>query len=339
VSHQLPVSTFGLVLHPTKPVGDSITTILSWAAGHAEAALAREQDRLRVPPEVELVSDEEFAERVEAVIALGGDGTMLGAMRLVADRPVPVLGVNHGNLGFLVEVTPPMLESALGKLVAGDFTIESHACLVAEAGDVELATAHGFNDVVLARLGRTGAVSIDLAVNGVGYGYYKGDAVVISTADGSTAYNYAAGGPILSPSAAAVAVTPVAPMAGISRSAVLGASDEIRLTVAEDSAPVAVDVDGTASAELKPGDVLTARLRPDAAQVVRLAAGTHASLSRVKLSLLDLPLRREQLLDLVPEELRRGLASERPGFSEPSVGPGFGNDRARESFDDPRALG
>ncbi len=310
MSHQLPVTTFGLVLHPTKPVGDSIATIMAWSAEHTDAALAREQDRLRVPSGVELVSDEEFTARVQAVIALGGDGTMLGAMRLVAERPVPVLGVNHGNLGFLVEVTPTMLQAALDKLVAGDFTIESHPCLVAEAGDVELTTAHGFNDVVLARLGRTGAVSVDLAVNDVQYGYYKGDAVVISTPDGSTAYNYAAGGPILSPSTSAVVVTPVAPMAGISRSAVLGANDEVRLTVADDSAPVAVDVDGTASAELKGGDALTIRLRPDAAQVVRLAAGTHASLSRVKLSLLDLPLRREQLLELVPEEIRERMARE-----------------------------
>jgi NAD+ kinase len=333
VSHELPVSTFGLVLHPTKPVADSITTIVRWATGHGGTALAREQDRLRVPAGVEVVGEEEFADRVDGVVALGGDGTMLGAMRLVAPRPVPVLGVNHGNLGFLVEVMPQTLEPALAQLTTGDFTLESHAALAAEAGDIELATALGFNDVVLARLGRTGAVSVDLAVNDIQYGYYKGDAVVVSTPDGSTAYNYAAGGPILSPSVAAVVVTPVAPMAGISRSAVLGASDEIRLTVAGDSAPVAVDVDGTAAAVLEPGETVSMRLRPDAAQVVRLAAGLHASRSRVKLSLLDLPLRRDQLLELVPEELRQRVAS-----AGPSGGPGAGSGTARGSIEDPRAV-
>jgi NAD+ kinase len=103
--------------------------------------------------------------RVGGVVALGGDGTMLGAMRLVIDRPVPVLGVNHGNLGFLVEATPLTLAPALAQLSTGDFTVESHGCLVADAADVPLETGFGFNDVVLARLGRAGAVSVDLTVN------------------------------------------------------------------------------------------------------------------------------------------------------------------------------
>jgi NAD+ kinase len=308
VTHGPGVETFGLVLHPTRDVGESIATIATWAREHGRHVLAREQDRLRVPAEVQVVPDAQFVERVGGVVALGGDGTMLGAMRLVIDRPVPVLGVNHGNLGFLVEVYPQTLAPALAQLAAGDFTIESHGCVAAHAGGIELSTEFGFNDVVLARLGRTGAVSVDLTVNGLQYGYYRCDAVVISTPNGSTAYNYAAGGPVLSPSAAATVITPVAPMAGISRAVVLGAGDHVELTVAEDSAPVAVDVDGTAAGELKSGDVLSATLRVDAGYVVRLSAGAHASRSRVKLSLLDLPLRRDQLLELIPESLRQGMA-------------------------------
>jgi NAD+ kinase len=258
-----------------------------------------------VSADVDIVSDTEFGEQVDGIVALGGDGTMLGAMRLVIDRPVPVLGVNHGNLGFLVEVTPPTLAPALAQLATGDFTIESHGCLVAEADGITLETRFGFNDVVLARLGRTGAVSVDLAVNGLKFGYYRCDAVVLATPNGSTAYNYAAGGPVLSPSATAIVITPVAPMAGISRGVVLGAADRVSLTVSAESAPVAIDVDGTAAGELKPGDVISAGLRVDAAQVVRLSADKHASRSRVKLSLLDLPLRRDQLLELIPENLRQ----------------------------------
>ena len=152
--------------------------------------------------------------------------------------------------------------------------------------------------------------------------------MVLSTPNGSTAYNYAAGGPVLSPSAACTVITPVAPMAGIGRPVVLGAGDRVSLTVASDSAPVAVDVDGTPAGELKPGDVLTARLREDAAQVVRLSAGEHASRSRVKLSLLDLPLRRDQLLELIPAELRenaelsvrRCLLKSSPAERRPAAG-------------------
>ena len=322
VSHDATgVSTFGLVLHPTKPVDESVRTITAWARSHSGRVLVREQDRHRVPPGVEIVPDDAFVAQADGIVALGGDGTMLGAMRLVIDRPVPVLGVNHGNLGFLVEVVPQTLGPALAQLAAGDFTVESHACLVAEAAGITLATGFGFNDVVLARLGRQGAVSVDLKVNDLQYGYYKSDAVVLATPNGSTAYNYSAGGPVISPSAVATVITPVAPMAGISRGVVLGASDRVSLSVAEDSAPVAIDVDGTAAGELKPGDVLSAGLRVDAGLVVRLSAGAHANRSRIKLSLLDLPLRRDQLLELIPAELRERAelsvrqsgAAEQPG--------------------------
>lgn len=308
MSHGPGVYHVGLVLHPSRPVADSIAVITDFARERSTVVFAREQDRLRVPAGVEVLGDEDFVQRVDGIVALGGDGTMLGAMRLVIDRRVPVLGVNHGNLGFLVEVPPRDLAPALARLAVGDFTIESHHCLVAQAAGTELETRFGFNDVVLARLGRTGAVSVDLTVNERRYGYYKSDAVVISTPNGSTAYNYAAGGPVLSPSVEGTVITPVAPMAGIARAVVLGAGDHVELSVAPDSASVAVDIDGTAAGELKADGVLTARLRTDAGHVVRLSAGLHASRSRVRLSLLDLPLRRDQLLELIPEHLRHRLA-------------------------------
>ena len=292
------IGTIGLVVHPSKPVGSSVRTVLAFAGAHQCRVLVRKSQAALVP-EAEAVPDEEFAGQVDGILSLGGDGTMLGALRLVAHRPVPVLGVNHGNLGFLVEVQPQQLESALEQLVREDFTVEPHSCLTTGEHTA-------FNDLVLTRLGR-GAVSVDLTVNGRQFGYYRCDALVIATPTGSTAYNYAAGGPVVSPSAPALVVTPVAPMAGVSRPIVLGPSDEVRLHVAPDSGAVGLEVDGTEAEELAPDGVVAARLLPDAARVVRLSAGAHASRSRVKLSLLDLPLRPDQLLDLVPEHMRKRL--------------------------------
>ena len=291
----------GLVLHPTKLVDKSVETVLAFARAGSLRVLARDTDRDRVPEGVELLPEDRFAAEANAIIALGGDGTMLGALRMTVGRQVPVLGVNHGHLGFLVEVTPAELPAALAKVAAGEFTIEQHSCL--ELG--QLPIRYGFNDLVLGRAGRTGTVSLDLTVNGQRYGYYRGDAVIVATPTGSTAYNYAAGGPVLSPSSRAMVITPVAPMSGIGRPVVLGASDRVTLTVAAESTPIAVDVDGIAAGEWERGDRLTATMRSDAAQVVRLSAGDHASRSRVKLSLLDLPLRRDQLVELIPPELRR----------------------------------
>src|SRR4051794_3947939 len=287
------VAAIGLVLHPTKLVDTSVETVLAFARAGSLRVLARDTDRDRMPDGVELLPEERFAAEANAIIALGGDGTMLGALRMTVGRPVPVLGVNHGHLGFLVEVTPAGLPGALAKVAAGEFTIEQHSCLEAD----QLPIRYGFNDLVLGRAGRTGTVSVDLTVNGLRYGYYRGDAVIVATPTGSTAYNYAAGGPVLSPSSRAVVITPVAPMAGIARPVVLAASDRVTLTVATESSPIAVDVDGIAAGELQRGDRLTATMRSDAAQVVRLSASDHASRSRIKLSLLDLPLRRDQLVE------------------------------------------
>src|SRR5690349_6870087 len=182
------MDAIGLVLHPTKLVDRSVDTVLAFMRGRSLRVLARDSDRDRVPDGVELLPEARFAAEVNAVIALGGDGTMLGALRMTVARPVPVLGVNHGHLGFLVEVTPAELPSALAKVAAGEFTIEHHSCL--EVG--QLPIRYGFNDLVLSRAGRTGTVSVDLTVNGLRYGYYRGDALIVATPTGSTAYNYAA---------------------------------------------------------------------------------------------------------------------------------------------------
>jgi NAD+ kinase len=298
----------GLVVHPTKPVTGSVRLIGEFARRQGLTVVAREADAGRLGEEVTPVPAEHFAERVDALVALGGDGTMLGAMRLVVGRPVPVLGVNHGNVGFLVEVTPAELPDALNRLVDGRFTLEPHSCLDAvcpESGEATVA----FNDVVLTAAEPWGSLSADLVVNGSRHGYYRGDAVIVCTPTGSTAYNYAAGGPIVSPSAPSITLTPVAPMAGISRPVVLGGADVVGLGGA--GVALRYVVDGAVSGTLAPGTTLTVRLRPDAVSVVRLDADTHTARSRVKLSLLDLPLKPDQLLELVPARLREELRSVR----------------------------
>jgi NAD+ kinase len=146
-------------------------------------------------------------------------------------------------------------------------------------------------------------MTVDLLLNGLRHGYYRGDAVVACTPIGSTAYNYAADGPVLSPSSPSAALTPVAPMSGISRSVVLGGDDLLAPQKPSDQ-PLRLVIDGADAARLNPGDIVSIRLHEDAVPLVRLDAGAHAQRSQVKLSLLDLPLRRDQLLELIPPALR-----------------------------------
>ncbi|BCB75781.1 hypothetical protein Pflav_021910 [Phytohabitans flavus] len=263
--------------------------------------VAREADAARVGPGVETVAADGFVDAVDAVVSLGGDGTMLGAMRLLVGRRIPILGVNHGNLGFLVEVRPEGLEAALDRMVAGEYSVEPHSCLDAEAGGRSFTA---FNDVVVTASAQLRAAVVDLFVNGAAHGYYRGDAVVACTPIGSTAYNYAAGGPVISPSTPSIALTPVAPMSGISRSVIFGDGDGVELRNPGDGEALRFIVDGASAEPFEPGAALRLRLRPEAVHIVRFDADIHLQRNRVKLSLLDLPLRPDQLIELVPPQLR-----------------------------------
>jgi NAD+ kinase len=280
-----------LVLHPRRDPGAVLDAIGNWAASHGSRLLVRAEDAARWDGEVTVVSDAELAEQADAVVSLGGDGTMLGALRLVARRPVPVLGVNIGSLGFLVEVQPEELPDALDRLERQEFTIEQHSALW--LGGEE---AVAFNDLAFVRVPGDGVVEATLAVGGQRMGRYRCDGLVISTAIGSTAYAYSAGGPVVSPALDAVVVAPLAPLAGISRPTVTAADEPIGLTLQEGSARPAIEVDGTMLRRTEPGEALDVRLMVDCGQVVRLDSDRYQRRNQVKLSLLDLP--------FLPDELR-----------------------------------
>ena len=286
----------GLVLHPRSDPTAVVEKLTSWARSHSKQVIVEERDAARVPADVVPVSAAELVEQSDALVALGGDGTMLGALRLVAERPVPVLGVNLGNLGFLVEVEPPELDAALDRLDAGDYTIEEHsAAVLSDDGDESIA----FNDIALGSVPGEGAIRAALSVNGRASGHYRCDALVMATPIGSTAYSYAAGGPLVSPMLDAVIISPVAPISGISRPAVISASEPVALTLLDGSGQPALQVDGGIVRRMHPGEALEVRLRPRAGLVVRLDPERYQRRSGVKLSLLDLPFLPDEMRDLL----------------------------------------
>ncbi|WP_410812462.1 NAD(+)/NADH kinase [Micromonospora sp. 067-2] len=292
----------GLVLHPTRDVTEVVGIIERWATRHHKSLVVRAEDKHRVPASVEPVPADEVAARADALISIGGDGTMLGALRSAILDPKPVLGVHLGRLGFLVEVEPPELPEALSRLLSKDFTIESHACLACDVcGDDVVA----FNDIALVRKPGRSFVSATLAIDGQQYGYYRCDAIVVSTPTGSTAYSYAAGGPLVSPAADSVVITPSAPMAGISRSVVLSPQEKIRLELEPNSSEVVVEMDGLIFRDAATEGAVDISYRRNAGLVVRLDALRYQERNQLKMSLLDLPFLPEQLRELLPDELRR----------------------------------
>jgi NAD+ kinase len=285
-----------LVLHPRRDPGAVLDAIGEWATAHGGRLLMRAEDAARWDGDSTVVSDAELAERADAVLSLGGDGTMLGALRLVARRPVPVLGVNIGSLGFLVEVQPEELPDALDRLERSDFTIERHNALWLGADDEAVA----FNDLALVRVPGDGVVEATIAVGGQRMGRYRCDGLVISTSIGSTAYAYSAGGPVVSPALDAVVVAPLAPLAGISRPMVIAADEQVSLTLQEGGGCPAIEVDGTMLRRTESGEALDVRLMLGCGQVVRLDTDRYQRRNQVKLSLLDLPFLPEELRELAP---------------------------------------
>jgi NAD+ kinase len=287
----------GLVLHPHNDPAPVVEKLTSWARSHDNRLIVGARDAARVPDDVEPVSEAELVDQADALISLGGDGTMLGALRLVAGRPVPILGVNLGHRGFLVEVQPNELDDALDRLDTGNYTVEEHSAAVLADGRDE---AIAFNDIALASVPGEGAVQASLTMSTRASGRYRCDALVIATPIGSTAYSYAAGGPFVSPMLDAMVISPVAPISGISRAAVISAAEPIVLLLEEGSGRPALQVDGTIMRRMEPGEALRVHLRPRAGLVVRLDPERHERRSNVKLSLLDLPYLPEELRDLDP---------------------------------------
>jgi NAD+ kinase len=277
------VKTVGLVLHPGRNCDGAMLTILNWASGRGVTVLALDGEAERVPGRVDEVTPDDLAERSDLMVSLGGDGTMLRAMRLSCGPRPPVLGVNVGKLGFLAEVDPPEVAAALEAIDGQRFTVEPRSAVQADfLGQRTVA----FNDVDLARIpGHGSSGVVELTVESHPFVRYAADAVIVATPTGSTAYNFSAGGPLVSPNAEGLLVTPAAPHSAFNRALFLAASERLTLTVLPTSGELAVEADGIVVGHVNPGDTVQLRTLPAAAQVVRLGRTTFYQRAQRKLRL------------------------------------------------------
>jgi NAD+ kinase len=274
----------GMVLHPLRDSADAVDAVLGWAKRKGAEVLGIETEIRRLNCAATAVTAAELGRRSDLVVSLGGDGTMLRALRLADGHRAPVLGVNLGKLGFLAEVDVPDVPAALTAIDEQQFTIEPRLAVDAVLGE-QVVTA--FNDVALVRF--PGLATAAVAVKAAGHPFvsYAADAVVVATPTGSTAYSFSAGGPIVSPAVEALLVTPAAPHSAYNRGLVLSIQDSLALEVLPSSGRLAVEVDGQVAANVEPGDQVELRPRPAAAHVVRLGRTTFYERARRKLRLAD----------------------------------------------------
>lgn len=274
------VNSVGLVLHPKRDSAAAIAAIVDWASARSAEVLGLPDEIGRIDCSAIPVEVDALVERSDVLVSLGGDGTMLRAMRLIMGRETPVLGVNLGRLGFLAEIDVDELPQALSAFDGHDYTVESRTAVTSALNGAPI---HAFNDIVLVRIPGDGLVAVSVSVDGHPFVRYAADAVIVSTATGSTAYNFSAGGPIVSPTVEGFLVVPAAAHSTFNRAIVLAADEVVTLDLLPSSGVVAVEVDGQVTGQLGPGDQLRLTARRGAARVVRLGNTTFYQRARRKL--------------------------------------------------------
>lgn len=215
-------------------------------------------------------------EDTDCILVLGGDGTLLQTARDTVERKAPLLGINLGTLGYLAEVERTGLDSALEKLIRGEYYLEERMMLtgrVIRDGNV-LEDTDALNDVVIARSGSLQIIDFNIYVNGQFLNGYSADGVILSTPTGSTGYNMSAGGPIVEPKARLIVVTPICPHTVNTRSIILSAEDSIEVEIkpAHDGRNLRAEAsfDGSHRALLRPGDRIVAARSFKTTQIVKL---------------------------------------------------------------------
>lgn len=286
------MATIALVLHHDRDqAGALATAMLSWleARGHD----------VRMPVEdAELISqaglgcsDPAIAIDLDLAVAIGGDGTMLRAVHLVADHDVPVLGINVGQLGYLTETDPSEWEKALEGFLTGSYEVDERMLLAVTvdapsghaAGDDTLLV---LNEAVLEKVSMGHTVRLRVIIDGRFFTSYVADGLIVATPTGSTAYALSARGPIVAPNHRALLLTPVSPHMLFDRTLVLEPSAEIRLEV-DGGRPATLSLDGRNLMTLAAGDAMVCTAAPRPARLVSFGQRDFHGVLKVKFGLND----------------------------------------------------
>jgi NAD+ kinase len=214
--------------------------------------------------------------RLDLLITLGGDGSILRAARMGCRDGVPVLGVNMGRLGFLAELQPDAWDSVLDRLLAGDYWIEERMMLYSEyhRGSTCRGQYEALNDVVVSRGSLARIVRLETDIDGSDLTTYAADGLIVSTATGSTAYALAAGGPILPPELKNILLIPIAAHISMDRAIVLAKGAMVRIQVHTDHQAI-LTVDGQFEYELLDGDWVSVQASRYVSRFLRLQDRTY----------------------------------------------------------------
>lgn len=226
--------------------------------------------------EFKILSVDDVPENTECVISIGGDGTLLHAAKDLIDLDAVFVGVNKGTLGFLAEISPDELDSALDKLLEDQFNVESRMMLKGEIKreGKQVYSSVVLNDIVIHRGDELAITDYQVFVNGDILGNYQADGIILSTPTGSTAYNLSAGGPVARPDSHMILLTPICPHTLANRSLILSRNDKIEVKVGKCRVPneerrkAAFDGDGIF--KIKSDDVICIRKAEKSTKIAKI---------------------------------------------------------------------
>jgi NAD+ kinase len=203
--------------------------------------------------------DSETARTADLAVVVGGDGTLLAASRLLGDRQIPILAINHGSLGFLTEVTLDEMYPALERVLGGQFVTEQRMMMDVRVarGKAPAASYRALNDVVINKGTLARIIEFETRVDGNYVSRFRADGLIVATPTGSTAYNLSAGGPIIFPTMNAMVLTPICSHTLTNRPIVLPPGVKIDITLLSAHDEVYVTVDGQVGSKIEIDDVLT----------------------------------------------------------------------------------
>lgn len=284
------MSTIGIAVHRFRPEALELArSVCTWATGQSIAVVVDESDALSIASSHVAVGDIASA---DVLVCIGGDGTMLRAVRALQGAPVPIIGVNLGMLGYLATVEQDDVIDALDAWRTGSAGSQFHwddRMLIEVAmwrQGARLANVLALNEVVVEKRDAGHTVRLGVDIDKAPFTTYAADGVIIATPTGSTAYSMSARGPILSPRLRALLLTPVSPHMLFDRSMVLDPREMVRIEV-QGHRSVNVATDGEFVHTLHPGDVIEVRAADEVARFVRFEERRFHHVLKTKFGLND----------------------------------------------------
>lgn len=276
----------GVVARGDRPdARDVVRGLCAWLGARDREVVVDPRTAALLDGGAETVDRARLGARVDLIVVLGGDGTLLSVARFVHGLDVPILGVNLGGLGFLTATTLEALYPTLEGVLRGEYTAEERIVLAAalRRDGATLAEYLALNDVVVAKGALSRLVDLEVRADGQPMTAYRADGLIVATPTGSTAYNLSAAGPILFPTMDAVVLTPICSHTLTNRSVALPGSVQLEVVLLTDTPDVVLSVDGQAGLPVTPRDVLHVRRAAAGIRLIRDPQKTFFQVLRAKL--------------------------------------------------------